>query len=176
MKVTRGYKTELDPTREQYLLFCRCAGTSRYAYNYGLARKQEAYQKGEKTPYAVQLQKELTARKHNDLTWLSEVSKWIVQNALRDVDAAFDHFFKKCALKKLGKWKGKCGYPKFKSKHKGRGSFRLDGPVHVFEGGVQLPKLGKIRLKEQGYLPTWGVKVLSATVSEKAGRWFVSVQ
>jgi putative transposase len=35
---------------------------------------------------------------------------------------------------------------------------------------------GKIRLKEQAYIPTWGVKGLSATISEKAGRWFVSVQ
>ncbi len=41
---------------------------------------------------------------------------------------------------------------------------------------MQLPKLGTIRVKEHGYIPTWGVKVLSATVSEKAGRWYVSVQ
>ncbi|HEY4388664.1 MAG TPA: transposase [Ktedonobacteraceae bacterium] len=40
----------------------------------------------------------------------------------------------------------------------------------------QLPKLGAIKLKEKEYIPTWGVKVLSATVSEQAGRWFVSVQ
>jgi len=67
MKVVRGYKTELDPTSEQYMLLCQCAGISRFAYNYGLARKQEAYKQGEKTPYAIQLQKELTARKHDDL-------------------------------------------------------------------------------------------------------------
>lgn len=176
MKVVRGYKTELDPTPGQYTLLCRCAGISRYAYNYGLVRKQEAYNNGEKTPYAQHLQKELTARKHDDLGWLNGVSKWIVQNALRDLDTAFDNFFRKCQLKKQGQWKGKCGYPKFKSKHNGRGSFRLDCPLHVFEGAIQLPKLGTIRLKEHEYLPMWGVKVLSATVSEKAGRWFVSVQ
>ena len=34
MKVVRGYKTELDPTSEQYVLFCQCAGASRFAYNY----------------------------------------------------------------------------------------------------------------------------------------------
>jgi len=32
-----------------------------------------------------------------------------------------------------------------------------------------------LRLKERGYLPTEDVHILSATVSEKAGRWFVSV-
>jgi len=41
---------------------------------------------------------------------------------------------------------------------------------------VQLPRLGRLRLKEQGYLPTSGVKILSATVSEQAGHWFVSIQ
>jgi putative transposase len=86
------------------------------------------------------------------------------------------HFFRKCKLKKLGQWKGKCGYPIFKSKSKGRGSFRLDCPVYVYEKAVQLPKIGTIQLKEKDYIPTSKVKVLSATVSEQAGRWFVSVQ
>ena len=142
MKVIRGYKTELNPTSEQYVLFCQCAGASRFAYNYGLARKQECYKQGQKTPYTHDLQRELTARKHDDLPWLQALSKWIVQNALRDLDNAFDHFFRKVKLKKQGKHKGKCGYPRFKSKHKGRGSFRLDGPVHVFEDRIQLPKSG----------------------------------
>ena len=76
----------------------------------------------------------------------------------------------------MGKWKGKCGYPTFKSKKKGIGSFRLTGAIHVEEGHVQLPRLGRLRLKEKGYIPREGVKILSATVSEQAGRWFVSVQ
>jgi putative transposase len=175
MKATRGYKTELDPTSAQSILFCKCAGAARFAYNYGLARKQAAYQAGQKTPTAIDLQKELTARKHNDFPWLAEVSKWAVQNALRDLDNAYRHFFRKVALKKQGKWKGKCGYPRFKSKRKGRGSFRLDAPVQVFDDAVQLPKIGRVRLKESGYIPTWGVKILSATISEHAGKWFVSV-
>ena len=41
---------------------------------------------------------------------------------------------------------------------------------------IQLPRLGRLRLKERGYLPVEGVHILSATVSERAGRWFVSVQ
>ncbi|TMC22067.1 MAG: hypothetical protein E6J34_07495 [Chloroflexi bacterium] len=82
MKIVRGYKTELDPTRKQYTLLCQYAGAARFAYNYALARKQEAYAKGEKTPSAIDLQKELTAHKQTDLAWLNDVSKWVVQNAL----------------------------------------------------------------------------------------------
>src|SRR5207244_6601064 len=67
------------------------------------------------------------------------------------------------------------GFPKFKKKGDGRGSFRLDKPIRVFENCIQLPRLGTIRLKEHSYLPTSGARVLSATVSERAGTWFVSV-
>jgi putative transposase len=106
-----------------------------------------------------------------------EVSKCAVQEALRDLDSAFKHFFRKVQLKKQGKLKGKVGYPKFKKKSKGRGSFRFpEGKkIHVYPDAICLPRLGRLRLKEQSYIPTTA-KVLSATVSEKAGRWFVSVQ
>ena len=175
MKITRGYKTELDPTVKQHILLCQCAGTARFAYNYGLVRTQEVYAESGKTISAIDLQKDLTARKHSDLAWLKGVSKWIVQNALRDLDQAYDNFFRRVREKKAGKKHKNLGFPKFKSKSQGRGSFRLDKPIRVFEDRIQLPKLGTIRLKEHSYIPTSGVKILSATVSERAGRWYVSV-
>jgi len=46
----------------------------------------------------------------------------------------------------------------------------------VFPKAIQLPRLGRLRLKEKEYLPTKEVKMLSATVSEQAGHWYVSVQ
>lgn len=175
MKITRGYKTELDPSVKQHMLLCQCAGTARFAYNYGLARKQEVYKATGKTISAIDLQKELTARKQTDLPWLKNASKWIVQNALRDLDQAYDNFFRRVQERKAGKKHNNLGFPKFKKKGDGRGSFRLDKPIRVFEDRIQLPKLGTIRLKEHSYLPTSGVRVLSATVSQRADRWFVSV-
>src|SRR2546425_1193884 len=99
----------------------------------GLRRKQQAYKAGQKTPSAIDLHREINALKKTDIPWAYEVSKCAMQEALRDLDNAFKHFFRKVALKKQGKHKGKCGYPKFKSKKRGRGSFRLDCPIHVFE-------------------------------------------
>jgi len=151
-------------------------GAARYAYNWGLRRYQEEYAAGRKIPTAIGLHKELNALKKTDFPWMYEVSKCAMQEALRDLESAFKQFFRKCKLKKLGQWKGKCGYPKFKTKKKGIGSFRLTGSIHVYENGVQLPRLGKLRLKEKSFIPTTDVKVLSATVSEQAGRWFVSIQ
>jgi putative transposase len=174
--VVRGYKTELDLNNKQRTACLKHAGTARYAYNWGLTRYQEEYAAGRKTPTAISLHKELNVRKQTDLPWMYEVSKCAPQEALRDLEQAFKHFFRKAKLKKQGQWKGKLGYPRYKNKKKGIGSFRLTGAIHVEEKFIQLPRLGTLRLKEQGYLPTHGVKILSATVSEKAGRWFVSLQ
>ena len=98
-----------------------------------------------------------------------EVSKCCAQEALRNLDRAFDNFFRRV---KAGDTPG---YPRFKSRKRGIGSFRLTGAIHVTATHVQLPRLGKLRLNERGYLPT-DAKILAATVSEKAGRWFVSIQ
>jgi len=176
VKITRGYKTELDLNNAQITACLKHAGVARYAYNWGLSRYQEEYQAKRKTPNAQSLHKELNALKQTTLPWIYEVSKCAPQGALRDLEQAFKHFFRKCRLKKMGKWKGKCGYPQLKSKKRGIGSFRLTGHIHVEEKHVQLPRLGRLRLKERGYIPTKDIKILSATVSEQAGRWFVSVQ
>jgi len=103
------------------------------------------------------------------------VSKCAPQEALRDLDKAFTHFFRRVKEKKAGR-NVKVGFPRFKSRKHGVGGFRLTGAIHVFEKAIQLPRLGVLRLKERGYLPTSAVHILSATVSEKAGRWFVSLQ
>lgn len=175
MKVVRGYKTELDLNNAQKTACLKHAGVSRYTYNWGLRRYQEEYKAGRKTPNAISLHKELNALKQSELPWMYEVSKAAPQEALRDLQQAFKHFFGRVALKKQGKYKGKLGYPTCKSKKKGIGSFRLTGQIHVYEECIQLPRLGKLRLHECGYIPTTA-KVLSATVSEQAGKWFVSVQ
>src|SRR5258708_3773142 len=176
MKITRGYRTELDLNNKQITTCKKHAGASRYAYNWGLKRKQEVYQQTGKSISAMELHRELNQLKQTEIPWMYEVSKAAPQEALRDLDTALTNFFKRVRLKKEGKWRGPAGYPSFKTKRQGLGSFRLTGSLHVYENALDLPRLGRLRLKECGYIPTSGVHVLSATVSEEAGRWFVSVQ
>ncbi len=176
MLVTRAYKTELDLNDQQATACKQHAGAARYAYNWGLQRKQEEYRATKRSPSAIDLHRELNALKKCDLPWLYDVSKCAPQEALRNLDSAFAHFFRRWKLKQAGKYKGKLGYPKPKSKKKGLGSFRLTGSIAIFPDAIQLPRLGRLRLKERGYLPVAGVKILSATVSEQAGHWYVSVQ
>src|SRR6266568_963736 len=170
MIVKRGYQAELDLNNEQVTLARKHCGAARWAYNYGLRRKQEAYKAGLKTPYAADLHREINALKKTEIPWAYEVSKCAFQEALRDLDDAFKHFFRKVKLKK----EGKCGYPKFKSKKKAIGGARFTGAIHVYPDAIQLPRLGLLRLKELNYLPM-NVKIGRATISEKAGRWYVSI-
>ncbi len=175
MQVVRGYKTELDLNNEQRTACLKHAGAARFAYNWGLARSQEAYRTVGKRPTPIDLHKDLNKLKQTDYPWMYEVSKCAPQEALRDLDRAYKSFYRRATLKKQGKLKGKIGFPQFKKKSKGIGSFRLTGSIKVSEGSVQLPRIGRVRVHEHGYIPT-GAKILSATVSEQAGRWFVSIQ
>lgn len=159
MQIQRVYKTEIDPNNVQRTLLLKHSGCARFAYNWGLARVKDQVSK----PNAMSLHKELNALKPTDFPWMYEVSKCAPQEALRDLQKAFQNFFAKRAK-----------FPTFKSKHKGIGSFRLTGAIKVESKRVQLPRLGWLRLKESSYIPQ-DAHILSVTVSESAGRWYVSV-
>lgn len=178
MLVKRAYKTELDPNNQQRALLLKHAGAARYAYNWGLAKKKAAMEAGEKLPTAIDLHKELNALKRTELSWLGELSKWAAQEALRNLDKAFNKWFAYRKALKAGGRPRKVGFPAFKSRSKRIGGFTLCKDITVSAGYIKLPRIGWLKLKERGYLPASveGIRVLSATVSEKAGRWFVSVQ
>jgi len=164
VKIKIAYKTELDLNDKQITVCMKHAGAARYAYNWGLSRRIKAYKEEGKSLNAISLHRELNELKKTELSWMYKVSKCAPQEALRDLDKAYINFFK-----------GLSDYPCFKSKKKGIGSFRLTGTIRVFENTIQLPRLGLLRLKEKGYLPK-EAHINSATVSEYAGRWYVSVQ
>jgi len=177
MKVNRAYKTELDPNNRQRTLLRKTAGAARAAYNWGLRQKIDAYEQTGKSPNAIVLHRKLNKLKDvpkedGGFPWMRESSKCAPQEALRDLDQAFTNFFRRCKQGAAHK-----GFPRFKSCRNGRGSFRLTGSIRASQARVQLPRIGKVKLKEQGYLPTpkqTHIRVLSATVSERAERWFVS--
>jgi putative transposase len=172
--VQRAYKVELDLNNAQITACKQHAGAARWAYNWGLARKQDAYRRTGKRPSAIDLHRELNALKQTDVPWMYAVSKCAPQEALRNLDTAFAHFYRRVQLKQQGKLRGRVGYPKRKTRKRGLGGFRLTGSLVVFPDAIQLPRLGRLRLKELGYLPT-NAKILSATVTEQAGHWYVSL-
>lgn len=185
MRIARAYKVTLDPNDAQRTAFAQHAGAARWAYNWGLATWKRLYEeqktevtatKGEKigkVTDAMDLHKRLNVLKRlapeeGGVPWMYETSKCAPQESLRDLERAYKNTFRRLSEGKKG------GFPKFKSKHKSRKSFRLTGSILVKSNKIKLPVIGWVRLAEQDYVPA-DVSIKSVTLSEKAGRWFVSV-
>ena len=115
MIITKGYKTELRLNNAQRSLCLNSAGVARFAYNWGLRIKQAEYQSTGKSPSAIDLHKRLNALKPTDFPWMYDVSKCCAQEALRNLDRAFENFFRRV---KQGETPG---YPRFKSRKRGIG-------------------------------------------------------
>lgn len=176
MKIRRAYRTELDPNDKQRIHLLKHAGAARWAYNWGLRQKIDAYKATGKSPSYVDLSRQINALKKipkedGGVPWMCEISSYAPLCALRDLDVAYKNFFRRCKNQEVRK-----GFPLFKKRRYDNGSFRLYRSITVRESWIQLPRLGRILLKEHGYIPTEDVKIVSATVSQRAGRWFVSVQ
>ena len=167
----KTYKTELDPNNVQVTAMRQHCGAARWAYNWGLERIKEAAERGEKWPTAIDLHRQLNAMKGTDaLPWGYAVSKCAFQEALRNLDMAVRNWRDSRSGKRAGR---KVSFPRRKTRKRGLGSCRFTGTIRVFDGQVQLPRIGVVRLKEHGYIPAglYG----QATISEQAGHWFVSI-
>lgn len=164
--IVRGYKTELAPTDAQRQMFLRSCGVARYAFNWGLRRQGEAFEAtGRHIPYSV-LHKELVVVKRTRLGWMYEVPKCVAQEALRDLTRAFGRFRK-----------GLSARPVFRTKKRRPRAFRVTNDrIKVHDERVRLSKIGFVKLKEKNYPPNRSHHILGATVSERAGRWFISLQ
>lgn len=179
MKVQQAYRFALDSTPADERGCWSHAGASRFAWNWGLARCKERYEAEGKWYSAAELHKLWNEAKKADpaLAWWSENSKCVYQEAFRDLERALKDFIKS----KRGERKGKrLGFPKFKKRGKCKNSFRFSAGAMRCEGRtVTLPRLGTIRTHESTRklarrLEAGTARILSATVSRTAQRWFVS--
>lgn len=172
MRIIRAYKTELAPNNVQEGFFRRCAGTSRFVWNWGLATWKQWYQDGQKTS-GMRLCKHFNSIKDEQCPWIREIPYAVTESSFRNLDAAFGHFFRR-----VREGADEVGYPKFKSRNHPRQSFALRN-VKIESDRVRLTTIGWVRIKERNYLPTSGSGVkfgTYATVSCRAGRWYIAVQ
>jgi putative transposase len=177
--VIQAYRFALDPAPAQERMLRSHAGAARFAWNWGLARCQERYQAEGRWYSGRELHKLWNAAKKADpgLAWWGENSKCVYQEAFRDLDRALRDFI----ASKKGQRKGKrLGFPRFKKRGRCRDSFRFStGAMRCTGTTVTLPRLGVIRTHESTRklarrLAAGTARILSATVSRTAGRWFVS--
>jgi len=179
VKVVQAYRFALDPTPSQERALRSHAGAARFAWNWALARCKARYAAERQWYSAVDLHKLWNVLKKADpgLAWWDQNSKCAYQEAFRDLDRALHDFIKS----RKGERKGRrLGFPQLKRRGKSKDSFRFGSGVMRCAGTtVTLPRLGTIRTCESTRklarrLEAGTARILSATVSRSAQRWFVS--
>jgi putative transposase len=156
----RSHKIEISPNNKQATYFAKACGTARFAYNWALSEWKKQFDAGLK-PSEVALRRQLNSIKKEQFPWMYEVTKNAPQMAIINLGEAFKRFFK-----------GLAKYPQLKKKGI-HDSFSLSNDqFKVTENKIQLPHIGKVRLCES--LRFVG-KIISATISRIANKWFVSI-
>lgn len=168
-----SYKFRLYPTKAQEQQIQRTFGCCRYLWNHYLAQRKAVYEVDGHTMNYYECSKDLTALKRS-LTWLKEVDSIPLQEALRDLDFAYQNFFRRV---KNGE---KPGYPRFKSKRDRRKSYKTKqhtsngkSTIWVDDKHIRLPKLGLVKCRVSKLVRG---RILSATVSQNpSGKYFVAL-
>lgn len=167
LTLLRAYKTEIDPSPNQIQKIRQTIGVCRFVFNLFIATNQIRH--ANNLPYmsAYDFSKYLN---HDYLTanpdkqWIKAVSSKAVKKSIMNADSAFKRFFKKQAR-----------YPKFKKKNKSDPAmYFVNSGLHVERHRIKIPTIGWVKLKEFGYIPAKG-KFVSGTITQKAGRYYVSV-
>jgi putative transposase len=175
--IQRAHKIRLNPTPEQEQYFRQAAGNARFAWNWAVARLRQARNAGENLPLVGDLKAAFNRIKRDQFPFVMETTKCAPEQAFADLRQALANYFNDIKKRKNGKRRkdGKrVGFPKFKSRKRGYGSFYLSNDKVTVDGhGIRIPKLGWVNMTEP---LRFAGKIMSARISERAGYWFVSIQ
>jgi len=161
-----AHKIALKPNNKQRTYFFKAAGVARFAYNWALAewtRQYEAWKEDNTLakPSQMALRRQLNGLKREHFPWMLEVTKNAPQMAIIQLGEAFKNFFAK-----------RNQYPTFRKKGI-YDRFSLTNDQFQVDGSrIRIPNLGWVRMRET--LRFTG-KIMSATISRVADRWFVSI-
>ena len=161
--IKKAYKYRIYPNKEQQEIIEKHFGCTRWTFNWGLAKKIQAYQAEQKTLSGFDLMKELTQlKKQPEYQWLNEVNSQSLQMALRNLDNAFTAFFRQHHR-----------FPRFKSKKTSKSTFQIPQGLKLNDK-LSIPKIPNIKIKLSREIEG---KIKTATVSKtKTGKYFISIQ
>ena len=162
-----AHKIALDLNNQQRSSCQKAAGVARFSYNWALAEWNAQYQawKLDNThvkPSQAALRRQLNAVKREQFPWMLEVTKNAPQMAIIQLGDAFKNFFA-----------GRASYPQYKKKGKSTDSFTLSNDQFAIKASrIRIPHLGWVRMRES---LRFNGKILSATISRTANRWYASI-
>jgi putative transposase len=156
--ISRAHKIRLVPTKAQETALRKACGVARYTWNWALAEWDRQYKAGLK-PTAFKLKKQWNQEKPE---WVYESPKDANQQPFSFLGKAWNAFFK-----------GTTGRPSFKKRGLQDNFYVSNDKFSVAGRRVRLPIIGLVKMREP--LRFEG-KIMSATVSCRAGRWYISIQ
>ena len=173
-----GVVLELVPGEKQSAINQQI-GNARFVHNNYLHERKEYYNLYKKTLTISQYQKDYLPKLKEERDYLKTSDKFVYENACRNVDNAYNRFFK-----------GEAGFPKYASYNKPNGnSFTTNFTnnnieLKMIDGipYVKLPKIGNIRFilpkgKIFADIQPHGVSIKAATVSkEPDGSYRISLR
>lgn len=159
----RTYEYRIYPNKSQEVQIAKQFGCCRVVYNKTLALRKETYETTQKHLSKYDLIKEITKwKKQEEFSWLNEVNSQALQQAVLDMDTAYQRFFRE-----------KTGFPKFRSKKTHRYSFRYPQGCKLDNEGnkIYLPKLKWVKCKVDRPIE---FQLRSVTVKQvPSGKYFV---
>ncbi|MHB1300987.1 MAG: IS200/IS605 family element RNA-guided endonuclease TnpB [Burkholderiales bacterium] len=166
MEVRRAYKFRFYPTPQQEEILAKTFGCARFAYNYMLRQRTDAWYCRQKRVGYHETSAMLTSlKKQPEFVWLNDVSSVPVQQSLRHLQAAFGNFFAKRAR-----------YPTFRRKD---GVQSAEYTTSAFKWDGKQLKIARmdaaLKIRFSRTLPK-AAAVSTVTVSkDTSGRYFVSM-
>lgn len=166
----KSYKFRLYPNKEQVVLLQKTFGCVRFVYNQCLAYRIDKYKNENVSLLKFDINNYKNQVLKKEYPWLKEVDKFALDNAVINLDSAYQKFFKEHG-----------GFPKFKSKRISKKAYKTNCnyggrptiEIDFDNRKIKLPKLKWVKVRG---IPNIIGKIKSATISQtSSGKYFVSV-
>ena len=166
--VQKSIRVRLYPTEEQEVLFDKTFGCVRFVYNKTLADCKQSYEQTHHFTSKKERSKNIVKMKE-EYSFLKDVDACALQRSVQDFEYALNNFFKD---------RSHFGFPKFKSKHSQKQSYKTPGGrsnVGIVDNKhIKLPKLGIVKTKKFSMPDEY--RIFNITVEKTpTGKYYASI-
>jgi putative transposase len=158
----KSFKFQLLPTKDQEVLLAKHFGCKRFIWNHFLSRRKDEYLNNKKTLNYYDCATELVGlKKKEETNWLKEVNSQTLQHTLRDLDGAYNRFFRKQSQ-----------FPNFKNKWD-KQSFHVPQHISIEDNKIYFSKFNEgIEFNQHREIGEINFITISKTPT---GKYFVSI-
>jgi len=162
--INKALKVRIYPNKTQQKKIDTTINCCRFVRNHMIERNRKLYDRRKEHLNYNAMQNLLPGMKKY-LPWLAEADSQALKYACRQVDDAYQRFFKKLS-----------GHPQFSSKRESVQSYTTTNAkaIHYETGCVKIPCVGWVKARDARDLP-FGSKICQVTVTRNHGQYYASI-